>query len=111
MDRKTNAQSISFRPLTQAVQVLQKEKLEWEPADLLPLSIVHQKERMGVPLGAECHLRILPVFLLLLSWGSWAAMSSSLVPTVVCPLAPQSPRRQLMQLRIAPPLLGHAKFL
>ena len=90
------------------------ENLEWEPSDLLPLSISHQKECTGVLLGqnTECHLRILPVFLLLLDWGSWAAMPSSLVPIVVCLLTPQSPPRlQLMQLRIAPPLLRHAKFL
>lgn len=69
------------------------ENLEREPADLLPLSISHQKERTGVPLeqNAERHLWILPLFLLLVDWDSWAAMPSLLVPPVICPLTPQSP--------------------
>lgn len=64
MDRKTNAQRIPFRPLTQAAPALQKENFEQEAAELLPLSIVHQKEHTGVLLGqnAECHLWILPIF-------------------------------------------------
>lgn len=51
MDRKTTIQRVSFRLLTQAAHAIQMKNLKWEPADLLPLSISHQKECTGVLLG------------------------------------------------------------
>lgn len=51
MDRKTSAQRVSFRTLTQSTQANEMENLEWEPPDLIPLSISHQKESTAVLLG------------------------------------------------------------